>query len=93
MSGEVHFPLLPFFFSHGGYEKAALAGTILDTVSPASALAFIFAFFFSIPCIGTVATIYSETKSLKWTAGSSLYYLLTSFTAAALAYRVGLLIF
>ncbi len=82
-----------FFFSHGGYEKAALAGTILDTVSPASALAFIFAFFFSIPCIGTVATIYSETKSLKWTAGSSLYYLLTSFTAAALAYRVGLLIF
>ena len=82
-----------FFFSHGGYEKAVLAGTILDKVSPASALAFIFAFFFSIPCIGTVATIYSETKSLRWTAGSSLYYLLSSFAVAAVAYRVGLLIF
>ena len=81
------------FFAHGNYEQAALAGSIINSVHPASALAFIFAFFFSIPCLGTVATIYSETKSLKWTIGSSLYYIVFSFIAAAAAYRIGLLIF
>ena len=82
-----------FMIGEGGYEAGALTGTLLQSVSPASALAFIFAFFFSIPCLGTVATIYSETKSWKWTAGSSLYYIVTSLIAGGLAYRVGLLIF
>ena len=82
-----------FMIGEGGYEAATLTGTLLQSVSPASALAFIFAFFFSIPCLGTVATIYSETKSWKWTAGSSLYYIVTSLIAGGLAYRVGLLIF
>ncbi|MBI9109457.1 MAG: ferrous iron transport protein B [Spirochaetales bacterium] len=77
----------------GGFEEAALIGTIAQSVSPASALAFIFAFFFSIPCLGTVATIHSETKSLKWTIGASLYYTVTSLVLGGLAYRVGLLIF
>jgi ferrous iron transport protein B len=81
------------FFAETGYEHAALVGSIGSAVSPAAALAFIFAFFFSIPCIGTVATIYSETKSLKWTLGCSFYYTLSSFVAGVLAYRIGLLIF
>jgi ferrous iron transport protein B len=82
-----------FFLGGSGVEHSVLAGTIAQSVSPASALAFIFAFFFSIPCIGTVATIYSETKSLKWTVGSSLYYIAGSLAAGGLAYRAGLLIF
>ena len=82
-----------FMIGEGGYEAGTLTGTLLQSVSPASALAFIFAFFFSIPCLGTVATIYSETKSWKWTAGSSLYYIVTSLIAGGLAYRIGLLIF
>ena len=82
-----------FLFGSSGVEHSVLAGSIAQTVGPASALAFIFAFFFTIPCIGTVATIYSETKSLKWTIGSSLYYVVTSLLAGGLAYRVGLLIF
>jgi ferrous iron transport protein B len=77
----------------GTPEHAAIADSIIGAISPASALAFLFAFFFSIPCIGTVATIYSETKSLKWTAGCSLYYTLSSFVAGVLAYHVGLYIF
>lgn len=77
----------------GGFEDMALIGALSGSVSPASALAFIFAFFFSIPCIGTVATIYTETKSLKWTAGCSVYYTLSSFVAGILAYHIGLLIF
>ncbi len=80
-------------FAEGAVDQAAIAGGLANSVSPASALAFLFAFFFSIPCIGTVATIYSETKSLKWTAGSSLYYTLSSFIAGLLAYHIGLIIF
>ena len=82
-----------FFLGGSAVEHSVLAGTIAQTVSPASALAFIFAFFFSIPCIGTVATIYSETKSLKWTVGSSFYYIACSLIAGGLAYRVGQLVF
>ncbi|MBN2039817.1 MAG: ferrous iron transport protein B [Spirochaetes bacterium] len=82
-----------FVSGTGGFENAALTGAIAQSVSPASALAFIFAFFFSIPCIGTVATIYSETRSFKWTAGCSAYYLLASFIAGGIAYRIGLMIF
>ena len=81
-----------FLLGSSGVSETALAGTIAQMVSPASALAFIFAFFFTIPCVGTVATIYSETKSIKWTAGSSLYYIICSLIAGGLAYRIGLLI-
>jgi ferrous iron transport protein B len=77
----------------GEFEHGALIGAIGSSIAPASALAFIFAFFFSIPCLGTVATIYSETKSLKWTIGSSLYYIFSSFVYGVLAYQVGRLIF
>ncbi len=82
-----------FILGSSGVDNAVLAGTIAQTVSPASALAFIFAFFFTIPCVGTIATIYSETKSLKWTIGSSLYYIASSLVFGGIAYRVGLLIF
>ena len=82
-----------FFFGSSDVAHTVLAGTIAQTVNPATALAFIFAFFFTIPCIGTVATIYSETKSLKWTLGSSLYYIVSSLAAGAIVFRVGLLIF
>jgi ferrous iron transport protein B len=74
-------------------EQAAVGGALAGAISPASALAFIFAFFFSIPCIGTVAAIHSETRSLKLTLGCCLYYIATSFIMGVLAYHVGLLIF
>ncbi len=79
--------------STAGVERSMLAGALSSAVSPASALAFIFTFFFTVPCIGTVATIYAETKSLKWTLGSTFYYIISSLIAGGLAYRVGLLIF
>ena len=82
-----------FLLSKPGVGHEALSWAMTQEVSPASALAFIFAFFFSIPCIGTVASIYSETKSMKWTIGSSLYYLSGSLIMGGLAYRAGLLIF
>ncbi len=43
-------------------------------------LAFVFALFFSIPCIGTLGTLYAENNSLKWMViAACYYYTLTSF--------------
>ena len=75
------------------FDMAALTGTLSQAVTPASALAFIFAFFFSIPCIGTVGALYSETKSWRWTLGACLYYSLSSLVFGMIAYQIGLLIF
>jgi ferrous iron transport protein B len=62
-------------------------------ISLAGALSFIFAVFFSLPCFGTLAMIYSETKSIKWTSFTFVYYLSASLIMGMLAYRVGLLVF
>ncbi|MEA2085077.1 MAG: hypothetical protein U9O82_12745 [Thermodesulfobacteriota bacterium] len=62
-------------------------------VSAASALAFVFAVFFSLPCFATLGMIYAETRSLKWTCGTLLYYFIMSITMGVLAYQAGLLIF
>lgn len=62
-------------------------------ITPASALAFIYAVFFSLPCTGTLAIIYGETRSYKWTAGVLCYSLFMTFLMGSLAYRAGLLIF
>jgi len=79
--------------NHSGLDLAALTGTLSQVVTPATALAFIFAYFFSIPCSGAVGAIYSETRSWKWTGGSCLYYSLSSLVFGILAYNAGLLIF
>jgi ferrous iron transport protein B len=62
-------------------------------VSAASALAFVFAIFFSLPCFATLGMIYAETRSLKWTCGTLLYYFAMSITMGILAYQAGLLLF
>ena len=73
-------------------EHTAIATAIQASVSPASALAFVFAAFFSVPCLGTLGAIYSETKSWKWTLGATAYYTFAALLAGFLAYRVGLLV-
>jgi len=74
-------------------EHTAIASAIQALVSPASALAFIFAAFFSVPCLGTLGAIYSETRSWKWTLGATAYYTFAALLAGFLAYHVGLVIF
>ena len=80
-------------FTTGIYEREALGSILLQTISPAAALAFLFALTFSIPCLATIGALYSETRSLKWTASASVYYTLMSLIAGILAYHAGLLIF
>ncbi len=74
---------------HGNFD-AFLAST---GISSASALAFVFAVTFSLPCLGTLAMIYAETRSLKWTSSVLCYYFFISIMMGALAYQAGLLIF
>ncbi len=74
-------------------EHASLGAYLMTMISPATALAFIFAMLFSVPCIGTVGAIYSESRSLTWTLGAVLYYTLTSIVAGIIAYHIGLIIF
>jgi ferrous iron transport protein B len=74
-------------------EHTAIATAIQSSVSPASALAFVFAAFFSVPCLGTLGAIYSETRAWKWTLGATAYYTFAALFAGFLAYQVGLLIF
>ena len=63
------------------------------TLSKASALAFIFAFYFNIPCFGAIAAIRSETHSNKYTLKVTAYYIITALAIAGIVYRIGLLIF
>ncbi|MCG8342394.1 MAG: hypothetical protein MI684_06105, partial [Chlorobiales bacterium] len=71
----------------------AVGRFLAGNVSRPSALAFIFALLFSIPCYATVGAVYYETKSLKWTAGSVVYYTALSLVWGIAAYHVGLLFF
>lgn len=71
----------------------AVGRFLAGNVSRPSALAFIFALLFSIPCYATVGAIYYETKSLKWTIGSAIYYTTLSLVWGIAAYHVGLLFF
>ncbi|MCP4114762.1 MAG: ferrous iron transport protein B [Desulfobacteraceae bacterium] len=66
---------------------------LAGSISSASAIAFIFAILFSVPCFATVGVIYSETKSLKWTLGSVTYYTSLSFLWGIIAYNTGLFLF
>ena len=77
----------------GEFSHEALASILMQSITPESALAFIFALTFSIPCSATISVLYTETRSLKWTAGASIYYTLSSLLAGTLAYHAALFIF
>ncbi|MFP3043626.1 ferrous iron transport protein B [Treponema primitia] len=71
--------------------NAELSNIMLQTISRPEALAFIFAFFFGIPCLMAVAATNTESHSLKWTLRMVGYYIVVALVLAGLAYRVGLL--
>lgn len=72
---------------------SGLGTAMLTGISKAEALAFIYAFFFNVPCLMAVATTLQETHSLKWTLRISGYYIGVALLMSAIAYYVGLLIF
>lgn len=72
---------------------AALSTSMLAVISKPEALAFLFAFFFNMPCLMALAATAQETHSMKWTIRIAAYYILSALILAFVAYHVGLIIF
>jgi ferrous iron transport protein B len=72
---------------------SGLGGVLITSISKAEALAFIYAFFFNIPCLMAVASTQQESHSLKWTLRIVGYYMAVALLMAAIAYHIGKLIF
>ncbi len=72
---------------------SGLGNAMLSGISKAEAVAFIYAFFFNVPCLMAVATTLQETHSLKWTLRIAGYYIGVALLMSTIAYHVGLLIF
>jgi ferrous iron transport protein B len=68
-----------------GEGLSALAAAI----TPAAALAFLVVQMTFIPCVATVATIYQETRSWRWTAFDVALLLVVSSVAGFLVYHLG----
>ncbi len=75
------------------YNSTELATIMGATISKASALAFIYAFYFNLPCMATIATIRSETNSTRFSLLVAGYYMGLALLIGAVAYRVGLWLF
>lgn len=80
-------------FSGGVTDSAALGGTLLSMISKPEALAYIFAFFFNVPCIAAMGGAFQEIHSWKWTVRIILYYIAVALLMSTIAYHIGLLIF
>ena len=70
-----------------------LSAALLNSISRAEALAFVYAFFFNIPCIMAVAATHQESHSIKWTLRIVGYYVVVALLMSTLAYHIGRLIF
>lgn len=62
---------------------------LTELITPAAGLALLVFQMLFVPCIGTIAAIRQETRSLKWTVISILVTLLLSLGAAVLVYQAG----
>ena len=81
-----------FASTMGAAGQAANLGEILvANISPAEALAFIFAVTFNIPCVVAVASTYNETHSVKWTVRISIYYICMALLMSCVVYHVAAL--
>ena len=79
--------------TRGTVDTAVLSNTMLAAISKPEALAFLFAFFFNMPCLMALAATAQETHSKKWTITIAVYYIFSALVIAAIAYRIGILIF
>lgn len=74
-------------------DTVGVGNTMLSIISKPEALAFIYAFFFNMPCLMALSAASQETHSLKWTIRVALYYIGMSLVLAGIVYHIGLLIF
>ena len=62
---------------------------LAQVITPPAALAFLVFQMLFIPCVGTVAAIFQETHSYKWTSASVGLMLALSVTLSLVVYQVG----
>ena len=70
-----------------GDEVAGLAETLVTVVSPAAALSFLVVSMLFIPCAATVAVMFQETRSWRWTIFSVLLLLGIALGAGIAVYQ------
>ncbi|MCS7202115.1 MAG: ferrous iron transport protein B [Dictyoglomus sp.] len=66
---------------------------LLSEVTPLTAYCFMILQLLYIPCAATIATIYKETNSKKWTLFSIIYSLVFSYIFTFLIYNLGKILF
>ncbi len=74
-------------------DSVSIGESLSAALTKPEALAFIFAFYFNMPCLMTMSATAHETHSLKWTLLVAGYYIIVSIILAAVAYHIGCLIF
>ncbi len=73
-------------------DEATLQGLLANYFTPLAAYSFMVFILLYIPCLATVATIYKETESKKWTAFSIGYALFIAYFLALIIYQGGKLL-
>ncbi|NHC39915.1 ferrous iron transport protein B [Bacillus sp. MM2020_1] len=68
---------------------ASLQGLLADYYTPLAAYSFMVFILLYIPCLATVATIYKETNSKKWTAFSMIYAFAIAYVLSLIIYQGG----
>ncbi|MEH7081378.1 ferrous iron transport protein B [Neobacillus drentensis] len=71
---------------------ASLQGLLADYYTPLAAYSFMVFILLYIPCLATVATIYKETNSKKWTAFSMIYAFAIAYVLSLIIYQGGKLL-
>lgn len=73
-------------------DEAGLQGIVAQQFTPLAAYSFMAFILLYIPCLATVATIYKETGSKKWTAFSIVYALVIAYILCLVIYQGGKLL-
>lgn len=76
---------------YGAGGEAGLAQILPGIITPMAALSFLVVQMLFIPCVATVATVFHETNSWKWTLFNLLFLLVVSFGIAIAVYQLGTL--
>ena len=77
-----------FFAMTAPTDTALLGGVMTQAISPAEALAFMFATTFNIPCLMALSTTYKESHSLKWTVKVALFYICNALVLSCIVYHI-----
>ena len=75
-----------------GEGEATLATILSSALTPAAALAFLIVQMLFIPCVATVAAIWQETRSARWTLFNVAFLMVVSFGMGILVYQVAQLL-